>query len=139
MILQRILAKTALPVLEKSLDAASLRQRVTAENLAHASTPGYRRQKVVFEEELGRALSQQAKVSALTHPAHLPVGRRRVEEVEAQIVEDRDPGNGTGVNNVDTERELADLAKSQIYYAYAARLVARSYATLRESIRGRTG
>jgi flagellar basal-body rod protein FlgB len=139
MIVRRILSKTAVPILEKSLDAAALRQKVTAMNLANVSTAGYRRKEVVFEQELARALEGPAAQVAQTHPAHLPVGRRRVEQVEPEIVDDRDPGNGSGVNNVDVDREMADLAKSQIYYAYAARLMARSFAILRESIRGKTG
>ncbi len=139
MITKWILARTAIPVLQRGLDAAALRQRVTAENLANVSTPNYQRKVVVFESELARALDRQGVQGARTHPDHLPIGRQKAEEIAPRVETSSEPTNGTGVNNVDVDREMSTLAKNQIYYAYAARLVAKSFAAIRESIRGRTG
>ena len=139
MISKILIGKTPIPVLEKGLDAASLRQKVIAENLANASTPGYRRREVVFEEQLSQALSGQGIVGTRTQPGHLPIGRRTIDSVEPEVREAQDTGNGTGVNDVDVEREMSSLAKNQIYYAYAARLVSRTFGLIRESIRGRSG
>lgn len=41
---------------ERALDGAALRQRVTADNIANAMTPGYRAQRVDFEASLSAAL-----------------------------------------------------------------------------------
>ena len=42
--------------LEAALDGVALRQKVVAQNLANAMTPGYRSQRVDFEGALGKAL-----------------------------------------------------------------------------------
>jgi flagellar basal-body rod protein FlgB len=39
-------------LLKKSLDAAALRQRVIAHNIANINTKGFKRSDVVFEEKL---------------------------------------------------------------------------------------
>ena len=52
-------------VLERSLDVASLRQQVTANNIANINTPGYRSQQVLFEEELRESL-QEARPRIVT-------------------------------------------------------------------------
>jgi flagellar basal-body rod protein FlgB len=43
-------------LLKSVMDAAALRQRVFAHNLANLNTPGFRRMEVRFEEELRRSL-----------------------------------------------------------------------------------
>lgn len=42
--------------IERALQGASLRQRVTADNLANAMTPGYTARRVDFETSLGEAM-----------------------------------------------------------------------------------
>lgn len=43
--------------LERAMDGTALRQRVQAQNVANAMTPGYRAQLVDFESALGDALA----------------------------------------------------------------------------------
>jgi len=43
--------------LQKLLDAAALRQRVIANNLANVNTPGYCRRVVKFDDHLAKALA----------------------------------------------------------------------------------
>lgn len=59
-----------------ALDGVAMRQRVVADNLANASTPGYRAKEVSFEDALARALGTgQAPetVSATVDLADSPV------------------------------------------------------------------
>ena len=42
-------------MLVRAMDAYSLRQKVTAGNIANADTPGYKRHEVTFEDELLQA------------------------------------------------------------------------------------
>jgi flagellar basal-body rod protein FlgB len=44
--------------LERAMDGVAQRQRVTAQNIANVMTPGYRAQRVTFENDLARALNQ---------------------------------------------------------------------------------
>lgn len=78
-------------MLEKSLDASSLRQQVIANNIANLNTPGYQAQSVTFESELREALEDGSE-----------------REVRPRVVAQAFPAN---VHN-----EMASLAKNQILY-----------------------
>ena len=119
-------------MLSGSLDAASLRQRAIAHNLANAETPGYRRFDVIFEELLAarqQALARRRVPLRQTHPSHLdglpaqPVGPVVVQDTTSFV---RNDGN-----NVDLERELALLAKNGLFYQAALRTLGARLGALR--------
>lgn len=137
MFLQRIFQKAGVSLLNRSLDAAALRHEAIASNIANVETPGYQRRKVKFEEKLRESLDTR-KISGLrTDARHLPIGRERAMDVQPELVVDRSSENNSGVNNVDIDQEMANLAKNQIYFSASATLVARKFRGLKEAIRGR--
>jgi len=80
--LGRILAGT--DVLEKSLDAALLRNEAISQNIANVDTPGYKRKTVAFEEYLNDA---RAKIKGIrTRPEHIPVGARDVMDIDIKVL-----------------------------------------------------
>lgn len=86
-----------------AMDACALRNRVIANNIANADTPGFKRSKVDFEDALQDAVSR----GQLDDPsAHL----------EAQVAEDQTPSTRLDGNNVNTDTEMADLARNTIEY-----------------------
>ncbi|WP_234970196.1 flagellar basal body rod protein FlgB, partial [Carboxydothermus pertinax] len=46
-------------LLKLGIDAATKRQQAIAHNIANVNTPGYRREKVVFEEKVQEFLKQK--------------------------------------------------------------------------------
>lgn len=103
--------------LRKALEAAALRQRVIAHNLANANTPGFKRYYVTFEESLKSALrGEQGLRLYQTHPRHLPGS---VPEVEARVEQDRFTTMRQDGNNVDIEREIVDLVMNSLNYNFA--------------------
>ncbi|RKY86762.1 flagellar basal body rod protein FlgB [candidate division KSB1 bacterium] len=131
-----IFGKTKIPLLYKSMDAYSMRQRSIVNNIANVSTPGFRRTEVKFEEELKKALGKRGIKGYLTNPKHIPVGRPSIERVKPIPYMPKDDSLRSGLNNVDIDHEMAELAKNQIRYAYATRLMRDSFNKLRSSIRG---
>ncbi|ADU74815.1 flagellar basal-body rod protein FlgB [Acetivibrio thermocellus AD2] len=111
--LGRILAGT--DVLEKSLDAALLRNEAISQNIANVDTPGYKRKTVAFEEYLNDA---RAKIKGIrTRPEHIPVGARDVMDIDIKVSEDRSSlSMRLDENNVDIEEEMAQMAKNTIKY-----------------------
>jgi len=97
------------------LDALSLRQQAIAANLANASTPGYRRRVVDFEEAM----------------------RAATEPLELRVREDSSPPLPHG-NNVDAMRELTDLEKTEILYETLARGLALKASWLRTAVSSRS-
>ncbi len=106
--------------LNRSLDAAVLRQQVTAHNLANLNTPRFKRSTVIFEKSLRQALAQTKTGPVTTHPLHRPAGNALPEprvQVEQQTAVRVDG------NNVDLEREMLDLVMNQLRYQALVRQI----------------
>lgn len=136
---ERIFSGLRMGLLERLLDRAVLQQRVTSENVANVATPGYRRREVEF-----RGLLQEAEAEALptlraTHPRHILLSSEMGAGPDAKVRESLDHGFAAGdVNNVDIDREMADLAATKGAYDVAAELMKRRFQELRAAIHGRS-
>ncbi len=137
MLLKGIFQHTKIPILSKSLRASAIRQRVIANNIANANTQGYRRLDVRFEEDLQKALRKRGVGGYETNERHIPVGRPAVARVEPEVYVPNDPSDASGVNNVNIEYEMTQLAKNQMLYIAAAKFAARNFDKIRTAIRGR--
>jgi flagellar basal-body rod protein FlgB len=138
----KLFDKTRIPLLQTALNAYALRNKVSAANIANVNTVGYKSKSVTFEEELAGAMTRGTVTTARTNSRHIPLGDAGHPDTPAQVVEDRN-GTGTqkdelasGVNNVDIDHEMAELAKNQIRFRFAARLVSESFKGIQKSIRG---
>ena len=121
-------------LLEKMLDRAALNQKVISANVANVGTPGYRRLGVTFGDELEKAMSSGAVKLKRTNPKHLPSGRLNNVKPEVVMVDD---GYSNGINNVNIDSEMVDLAKNQLDFNTAAKLLSLKFSQLRTAIRGR--
>jgi flagellar basal-body rod protein FlgB len=128
---------SATAVLKKTLDAQATRQRAHAQNIANAETPDYKRVAVDFENLLKEATDQTGSGSLKRSDSrHLPTSGLDMETLEPQIRQESPDPNGTGVNGVDIEQEMAEMAETQIRYMAALELLKRRYAGLKSVIRG---
>lgn len=109
-------------VLARLMDAAALRHRVLAQNVANVNTPGYTRREVTFEADLAKALDAPNGSAAAVKPA-VTVDETSPERVDG--------------NNVDIDREMGALSKNALLYQAAAQIVASRVASLRAAITGR--
>ncbi len=108
-------------LLSRLMDAASLRHRVIAQNVANANTPGYRRLEVSFEELLGQCSA----------------GRPGRQAAEPKVVEaEGDVARADG-NNVSLDAEMGRLSKNALLYGGYAQILASQIATMRSAITGR--
>jgi flagellar basal-body rod protein FlgB len=138
----KLFEATKIPVLGRALDAYALRHKAIATNLANVTTPGYRTQSVTFEEQLAGALGNEGVPGTLTHPHHIPIGQNSAASVQPAIQQagaaslaDQD-AMASGLNNVDVDQEMAELAKNQIRFRFSARLLSDTFRGLQKSIRG---
>ena len=130
--------KTNLPVINSTLDAAMLRTRAIANNIANVNTPGYRRVEISFEEELKNALDKTRLKGYADNEKHLNLGRPDLSEVAAKAYKPVDPTLASGVNNVDIDREMAKLAETQITYNYGIKFGQQVFKKLNSAIQGRS-
>jgi flagellar basal-body rod protein FlgB len=126
--------KTKIPILLRMQNVSAFKQRTIANNIANVAVPDYRRKDVEFKEYLNQAKQSPHLRIARTHPMHLPVttdleGLRVVESMEGE--------NTTGINNVDVDTEMAELAQNQLMFNIEVTLMGRAFQGLQKAIRGR--
>ena len=133
---------TKIPLLGKALDVYALRQKVISSNIANITTVGYREKSVSFEEQFSGAMEQGSIEQEVTDGRHLAASTSDPMIVDPQIVE-TPPENSlstdplaSGINNVDIDSEMADLAKNQIRFNFASRLLTDTFRDIQSSIRG---
>ena len=123
-----------LDMLKKALDVYAKRHEVTVQNVANVETGGYREQKVKFEEMLS---SEQMRLRGYaTHPDHMRIGASNAAEMQEEVV-DAGTDFDNGINNVDIDGEMTNLATNDLSYRLATRLLSGRDNTLRGAIRGR--
>ena len=101
-------------LVQKSLDAVWLRQRVISNNIANAETPGYKSKSVDFEQQLQRAI----KTTSLLKNTSRASMNRRIENIDIRINEERSTATDTTGNNVVLDKEQIELARAQLQYNY---------------------
>ena len=135
MIQNLLINKSGVPLLKKYLDVSSLRHKLISGNIANVSTPAYRSKDLDFHGELRKAIDDKGHISGKrTHPSHLPLGQSRQDEPEIIVDKSR---AGNGINNVDIDKEMGNLAQNQIYYSIGARLLAQKFDGLKRAIRSK--
>lgn len=114
-------------VLDKALDAASLRNQALANNIANATTPGYKRQDVSFETELGKALGHN-RLKSMDEK----VGNVDISRLTPRVVTDHEQYSyRLDENNVDPDTEGVVLASNQVKYNGLMDAVNQEFAILK--------
>lgn len=138
----KIFNNTNIPLLSKALDTYSLRQHVISSNIANINTIGYQAKRVRFEDELQSATRGERGGSGTTHPRHIPIDAGKTTEIQPRVVETQDDireendSLASGVNNVDIDQEMAEMAENQIRFRFTARMISGAFKGLQKSIRG---
>lgn len=130
--------KTNLPLISRTMDAAMMRGKVIANNIANVNTPGFRRVEVKFEEQLRDALDRTRLKGATTDEGHIRIGRKNLSDVNAKAYHPYDPTLASGVNNVDIDMEMSKLAETQLSYNYAIRFGQGVFKKLNAAIQGKS-
>ncbi|MBU1707045.1 flagellar basal body rod protein FlgB [bacterium] len=128
---------TSTAALKKGLDAWAMRQRAHAQNIANAETPGYRRVVVDFEAKLKEALGGGSSGGiARTDPQHMQMSDPDISQLNPELRREPLDPNGSGINGVDIDVEMAEMAETQLRYLTATELLKRRYDGLKSVIRG---
>lgn len=121
--------------LKAMLDAQATRQRAHSQNIANAETPGYQRVRVEFEELLQDRLNGADQKLAQADGRHVPP-TNDLEGLEAKVIREPVPEDITGINGVNIEEEMAEMAETQIRYLAALELLRRRFNGMKEAITG---
>ena len=109
-------------LLERALDAETMRRRVISNNIANVDVPHFRRSEVNFESQLRRVIDERANPDSqlpaqMTDERHIPFFvPRDIDSVEPRINLDYSTVMRNDGNNVDIEKEMVDAAKNMMRY-----------------------
>ncbi|MHB1126192.1 MAG: flagellar basal body rod protein FlgB [Bacillota bacterium] len=140
-----ILTNPTIVALEKSLDAAALRQRSIANNIANVNTPGFKKSGVTFEENLKAALGESLDTGtrlslARTNPRHLSVGSNGdLRELKPELQQDLTTSMRPDGNNVDIDEEMLNLSMNNLNYQMTVQQLNERLGILRFVITGGRG
>ncbi|MBT2657828.1 flagellar basal body rod protein FlgB [Bacillus sp. ISL-18] len=129
---------TNINLLNRALDASSLRQQVISNNLANAETPGYKAKQVVFEDILKQHLANQTNfVGTRTNPRHIVIGQP-TDGITAKMVENTDTVMQNNGNNVDPDAEMTEMGKNALWYYTLTEQLNSEFQQLSIAIKGRS-
>ncbi len=118
-------------ILQRTMDAATLRQQVLANNIANADTPNFKRSSLNFESELKRALDSEnvrKPEAALTNEKHIAFNRvQNYRDVRPRRVLDYLTQTDNNGNNVDAEQESMLLLQNQLRYDLLTRSISNQF------------
>ena len=115
-------------LLSRAMDVNSLRYQVSANNIANAEVPNYKRQTVNFESELKRAFDSEKDTEhrfqlTRTDEKHIQLDQPYDwHSVEPRRVTDWASTANANGNNVDAEYEAMNIMKIQLNYRLLAQL-----------------
>lgn len=126
--------------LDQKMSWLNERQKVLAQNIANANTPGYVSKdlkKVSFQQHLSNSSqtggNSSATVMRATRPGHLNglggTSNFEIKQEQSEFLESTPDGN-----TVDLERELSKMAEVQMEYTLATNLYKKHVGMLRAAL-----
>lgn len=109
-------------ILHRALDVSSMRYEVTANNLANAEVPNFKRTSVNFESELKRAFDSELTAANTAHLVTTDSNHIKNDTfidyrtIEPRRVTDYLSTTNANGNNVDAEQEAMEILKIQLSY-----------------------
>jgi len=136
--LEKIFDSPSQYLLNKGLDAASVRNKVIADNIANVDTPGFKRREVIFEENIQKVLEKNKNSVKLrtTDSRHMQI-KEKDNRIEPEIRTLKELSYRNDGNNVDIDVETAKMAKNKIFYDALGQSMSNEIRLLRMAITGR--
>ncbi|MDR7072134.1 flagellar basal-body rod protein FlgB [Fictibacillus barbaricus] len=115
--------------LETALDGAALKQKTIANNLANVDTPGYKAKETVFKQEFESSLKAKR-----TDQRHFSFSTQT--PTSFYVKEQSNTTMNNNGNNVDVDKEMAELAKNQLYYQTLVQRINGKFNSIKMVVKG---
>lgn len=119
--------------LENALNYSSTKQKVISQNISNADTPNYKAKNVSFKNELQSAVGNSLETRR-SDARHFDFNGHATNRIA--ITTNQNTSYNNNGNNVDIDKEMADLATNQIYYNALIERISGKFQTLQSVIRG---
>ncbi len=112
---------------------ASAKNQTISNNIANVDTPNYKAKNAVFKNILNESMSQNVEAKR-THERHLSFNG--TSDSSYQIMTKNNTSYNSNGNNVDVDKEMAELAKNQIYYQALVDRINGKFGSLQKVLQG---
>jgi len=125
---------STIKLLENVINYSAAKNNTISRNIANIGTEDYKREDVVFKDVFADELNKNLKA---TNPRHISSNPDNLKDQEGvSVVEDSNTDMASGINNVDIEKEMADLAENTLMYKFSAKKIGDYYKNLQKVIKG---
>ena len=126
--------KSNVELLKNLLDYTALKQKVISKNIANSGTIGYKRKDLEFKDFLEDNLNSTVRKTSSKHLSMNVI--EKPGESKFTVIDDESSVSSSGVNNVDIDKEMAEMAENSIMFRFAARKLNGYYRTMQKVIKG---
>ncbi len=127
------MAPSNINLLENFIGHLSKKNRVISSNIANIGTEGYVRQNIKFDAMLHNEMGETMKAS---DSKHIRTTSPSDMGIQNEIFLDKSKMPNGGINNVDIETEMAELAENAINFKFTSKKIAKHFQEMRDVIKG---
>jgi flagellar basal-body rod protein FlgB len=118
--------------LEQYISYCSVKNKVLDENISNIGTENYKRKDVNFNDLFQQNCSGLLKTTNDKHFGNMASN----DDVSYDVARDNDPNIASGINNVDIEKEMSELAENSINFKFASKKIGEYYKNIQNVIKG---
>lgn len=122
---------STIKLLERFIDYCAERNKVISNNIANVGTENYQRQDISFDKVLGDTLNSSIKTTNEKH-----IKSNLIEQNPYSVRNSKISEYTSGVNNVDIEKEMAELAENTLLFKFASKKIGDYYKGIQNVIKG---
>ncbi|MFA7288881.1 MAG: flagellar basal body rod protein FlgB [Melioribacteraceae bacterium] len=119
-------------LLENLLDYCAVKNKVISKNIANVGTENYRREEVEFKNLFESNLSSNLKTE---NSKHIGSANCSSESGKFNVVLDKDSEATSGINNVNIEDEMSQLAENTLRFKFASKKSGEYYRLIQNVIK----
>ena len=119
-------------LLENLLDYCAVKNKTIAKNISNIGTENYKREDVVFKSLLDENVNSILKTSEGKHIANLQTDNSQSPKFDYEY--DDSTEMNSGINNVNIDKEMTELAENTLRYKFASRKVGDYYRNIQNVI-----
>jgi len=112
-------------ILQNLLDYCSVKNKVIAKNIANIGTENYKREDVEFKDILADNVNSLLKTSNERHITG--INSESSSHPQFKFIENQSNEMDSGINNVNIEKEMSDLAENTLRFKFASKKVSEYY------------
>ncbi|MGA7723549.1 MAG: flagellar basal body rod protein FlgB [Ignavibacteriaceae bacterium] len=124
---------STLKLLESFVDYCATKNKVISDNIANIGTTGYQRKDVEFKDLLSGNINTILKTS---DDKHFLTGKIDNDNApDFSVIKSEGNENESGVNNVDIDKEMTELASNTLNFQFAAKKINDYYKEIQAVIK----